>query len=431
MGKRANLTLKRAGNNPYGRARRDAASENSSKQKQRLRVKQELEEAMLDTDVPRLEAAMRVAASPSHGYSVRDAQLVLAELRSFIMTDDSDDSSEFSDSAIGSLLNPVAMLDATPAKYGTIAAWNDVHHTGTMSEATKDLRDGRERWMQIMAMPPVSRYNHLRLWALTAMLKYPPCRTEFSKGAAVVGGRRVYANLRRMLLTWEAASHVVQKVWNSELHIIGGSGPVATCVHLGVSTTSATATTSSLEKLERYVDPAFGTFFQSLEGAQDMSLVELQDCIRDLGEIMTRLRLPCLSSGPDSYNRKWFDRHILYSAGAVLKLEDMTSWDKTFGPLMRSDMKADFDTPIAAAKALHYRGPLLLQEVNCCLVTSALKVLREKPHNLVDAQIMAWINEHRVVIAASKTIPKSTIYGILQASRASHKRPASLFDHGT
>jgi len=200
---------------------------------------------------------------------------------------------------------------------------------------------------------------------------------------------------------------------------------------LGVSTTSATATTSSLEKLERYVDPAFGTFFQSLQGAQDMSLVELQDCIRDLGEIMTRLRLPCLSSGPDSYNRKWFDRHILYSAGAVLKLEDMTSWDKTFGPLMRSDMKADFDTPIAAAKALHYRGPLLLQEVNCCLVTSALKVLREKPHNLVDAQIMAWINEHRVVIAASKTIPKSTIYGILQACRASHKRPASLFDHGT
>ena len=90
MGKRANLTLKRVGNNPDGRARRDAASENSSKQKQRLRVKQELEEAMLDTDVPRLEAAMRVAASPSHGYSVRDAQLVLAELRSFIMTDDSD-----------------------------------------------------------------------------------------------------------------------------------------------------------------------------------------------------------------------------------------------------------------------------------------------------------------------------------------------------
>ena len=125
MGKRANLTLKRVGNNPDGRARRATASEKVTKQEQRVRVKQELEEAMLDTDVPRLEAAIRVAASPSHRYSVRDALLVLAELRSFIMTDDSDDSFECTDLAIGPSVIPVAMLDTTPAEYGTIAAWND------------------------------------------------------------------------------------------------------------------------------------------------------------------------------------------------------------------------------------------------------------------------------------------------------------------
>jgi hypothetical protein len=62
-----------------------------TKQKQRVRVTQELEEAMLDTDVPRLEAAIRVAPYPSHGYRVRVALLVLAELRSLIMNDDSDD----------------------------------------------------------------------------------------------------------------------------------------------------------------------------------------------------------------------------------------------------------------------------------------------------------------------------------------------------
>jgi len=91
MGKRRNVTLKRVGNHLDGRVRRAEASEKMSKQKQRVRVKKELEEAMLDTDVPRLEAAIRVAASPSHGYSVRVALLVLAELRSLIMNDDSDD----------------------------------------------------------------------------------------------------------------------------------------------------------------------------------------------------------------------------------------------------------------------------------------------------------------------------------------------------
>jgi hypothetical protein len=212
------------------------------------------------------------------------------------------------------------MLDATPAEYGTIAAWNDVHHTGSMSESTKDLRGGRERWLQIMAMPLAARKIYLRLWALTSMVKYPPCRTEFSKGPAVVEVRRVYASLRRMLLAWAAASKAEQKVWNSELHIIGGSGPVGTCVHLGVSTASTAATTSSLEKLERYVDPAFGMFFLSLESVPDMNMVELKDCIRGLCKIMTRLRLPCLASGPDAYNRKWFDRHVLYSVGTVLKL---------------------------------------------------------------------------------------------------------------
>ena len=46
---------------------------------------------MLDTDVPRLEAAIGVSASSSHRYGVRVALLVLAELRSLTMNDDSDD----------------------------------------------------------------------------------------------------------------------------------------------------------------------------------------------------------------------------------------------------------------------------------------------------------------------------------------------------
>ena len=124
-------------------------------------------------------------------------------------------------------------------------------------------------------------------------------------------------------------------------------------------------------------------FFLSPEGVPDMNMVELKDCIRGSCKILTRLRLPCLASGPDAYNRKWFDRHVLYSAGAVLKPEDMTSWDNTFGPLMRSDMKEDFATPIAAAETLHYKGPFLLQEVNCCLVTYAFGGLKSQGHHTV------------------------------------------------
>ena len=80
---------------------------------------------------------------------------------------------------------------------------------------------------------------------------------------------------------------------------------------------------------------------------------------------MTRLRLPCLASGLDAYNRKRFDRHVLNSAGTMLKLEGMTSWDNAFGLFMRSDMKEVLASPIAAAKPLHYKGTFLLQEVNC------------------------------------------------------------------
>ena len=91
MGKRRNVNKKRVCNNPDGRVRRATASEKVSKQNQRVRVKKELDEAMLDTDVPRLEAAIRVSASSSHRYGVRVALLVLAELRSRTMNDDSDD----------------------------------------------------------------------------------------------------------------------------------------------------------------------------------------------------------------------------------------------------------------------------------------------------------------------------------------------------
>ena len=102
MGKQANLTLKRVHDNLDGRARQSKEAEQNKKQRQRQAILDELDEAMFDASITRLQAAL--AAAIKQGYSAKRGPIaegarVLQTMKRYYASDSEGDAE--SDAEVG------------------------------------------------------------------------------------------------------------------------------------------------------------------------------------------------------------------------------------------------------------------------------------------------------------------------------------------